>query len=55
MSTVIAYVFKVLVDNGADVNAKNKRGQAPLTLATVISGGGHLDVISFLKQHGAKE
>ena len=40
----------VLVDKGADVNAKGKDNKTPLMSAT---GKTHNDVIDFLKQHGA--
>ncbi|MCG2660701.1 MAG: ankyrin repeat domain-containing protein [Kiritimatiellae bacterium] len=45
-------LVKFLVANGADVKARNKYGKTPLSLA---AAQGHLDVVEFLKQHGATE
>ncbi|KAH7698292.1 Ankyrin repeat, partial [Aphelenchoides avenae] len=38
-------IAKLLVENGADVNAQDKYGAAPLHRA---AGQGHLDVVNFL-------
>ena len=43
-------VVEFLVDNGADVNARDKRGRTPLTLALE---NGYTDVVKYLKKHGA--
>ena len=45
-------VVKCLVDKGADVNAMDKHGGTPLSVAVAI---GKVDVIEFLKLHGANE
>ncbi|MBU4212918.1 MAG: ankyrin repeat domain-containing protein [Kiritimatiellae bacterium] len=39
------------VQNGADVNVRDDDAWTPLMLAAC---NGHLDVVEFLKQHGAK-
>lgn len=46
-------IVKFLVDKGADVNARSKSGRVtPLKQAVQEN---HLDVVEFLRQHGAKE
>jgi len=41
-----------LINNGADVNAKNKAGQTALDLARE---GNHYEIVELLRKHGAKE
>jgi cytochrome c len=43
---------KLLLDRGADANAKDKSGLTPLRLAAEKS---HADLAALLKQHGAEE
>ena len=45
-------VVKYLVAQGADVNAMEKNGGTPLSIAVAI---GKVDVVEFLKPHSAKE
>ena len=44
-------VAKLLIEEGADVNAKNKDGFTALTWATLME---HQDVVELLKEAGAK-
>jgi ankyrin repeat protein len=43
----------VLLENGADANAHNKRGQTPLHLALGVYKGKHFGLIKSLLEHGA--
>ena len=45
-------VAELLLDNGADVNAKDKHGNTPLHKATLR---GNKDIVELLRKHGAKE
>ena len=45
-------MVKELIDNGADVNAKDNRGKTALMRA---SQRGHTEVVSLLKNAGAEE
>jgi uncharacterized protein len=47
-------VAKLLLDNGAQIAVKNKEGMTPLTMASKGSSG-NLELVAFLKAHGAKE
>ena len=44
-------VVKLLVDKGADVNAKDEKGRTPLSIA---SAGNRPELVEYLKAHGAK-
>jgi len=44
--------IKDLVEQGADVNAKENKGQIPLQLA---KDKGHTEIVELLRKHGAKE
>lgn len=46
-----AEVLKVLVSKGANLNARNPRGQTPLMM---LASGGQLDLVSYLLQSGAE-
>ena len=43
---------ELLLENGADVNAKDKKGWTALKLAT---HQGHKEIVELLKSYGAKE
>lgn len=43
-------IAKILIDHGADVNARRKRGQTPLMMA---AQNGHLEVVQLLVESGA--
>jgi len=45
-------VVALLIDKGADVNAKDRDGKTPLSLA---QEKGHNEIIELLKKRGAKE
>ena len=45
-------IVKLLLDKGADVNAKSKDGDTALKAASVK---GHTEIVELLKAHGAKE
>jgi ankyrin repeat protein len=45
-----AGVVHMLLEHGADVNARNKNGLTPFVLA---SQGGHEEIMHVLVQHGA--
>ena len=45
-------VAGVLIEAGADVNAKDKENKTPLAFAV---GKDHKELVELLKQHGAKE
>ena len=45
-----ADVVEILLDNGADVNARSRKGTTAVMKA---SGGGHLEVLDLLKDRGA--
>lgn len=50
--------IKLLIEKGADVNAKTKEGQTALSIANrSLSINGYVisEIVSLLKQHGAKE
>jgi uncharacterized protein len=47
-----AGVVKVLLDGGADINAKAKDGFTALKVASLMN---HPEVVKLLKAHGAKE
>lgn len=47
-----ADVAKLLLDRGADINAKDNKGQTALKQA---KEKGHIDVVNLLRQHGATE
>jgi hypothetical protein len=44
------YVARLLLEHGADLNARDKYGFTPLFYA---AGGGHIDIVSILLEHGA--
>jgi len=43
-------VIQLLIDHGADIDAKNKWGTTPLHLA---SSHGHTEIVKLLKANGA--
>ncbi len=43
-------VVSLLIEKGADINAKTKEGSTPLMMASL---NGHIEIIKFLKEHGA--
>lgn len=43
---------KTLIENGADVNARNKYGDTALMYAVA---SGYIDIVKLLKAHGAKD
>jgi ankyrin repeat protein len=45
-------VVRVLIDNKADVNAKNKEGYTPLHLASEMD---YTEVVDFLRQNGGQD
>ena len=45
-------IVKVLVQKGADVNARNKNGLTSLTRATLNR---QQDIVRLLQEHGARE
>ena len=45
-------IVKLLIENGADVNAKNEDGETALHLA---NRKGYLDIVKYLIAKGAKE
>ncbi len=45
-------IAKLLIANGADINAKALMGQTPLRLA---KENRHKEMVELLKRHGAKE
>jgi ankyrin repeat protein len=42
----------LFIAHGADINAKDSRGQTPLQYA---KKKGHTEIVKLLKKHGAKE
>ena len=45
-------VVELLIAKDADVNAKNRKGKTPLSLA---NEKGHKEIVELLRTHGAKE
>ena len=43
-------VVKLFIEKGADVDAKNEKGETALMFATM----GRAEVVHYLKEHGAK-
>ena len=44
-------VIELLIENGADVNAKDEDGGTPLLYATL---SGHKEIADLLRKHGGK-
>jgi len=45
-------VVELLIAKGADMNAKNNKGQAALSLA---KEQGHEEIVELLRKHGARD
>ena len=45
-------LVELLLNKGAEINAKNNDGQTPLFVA---SRYGHMDVVELLRRHGGHE
>jgi len=45
-------LVELLIQNGADVNAKSGQGETPLALAEQRE---HREIVKLLQKHGAKE